>query len=80
MRDRRRPNHAAHPAMRSRISEASMTQSPYDRHVSYTRTGNKRAFGRTWSSDGAHLHTAEAMYSIVYDGIQGDIDGKGNEG
>jgi len=41
MRDRRRPNHAVHPAMRSRISEASVTQSPYDRHVSYTRTGKK---------------------------------------
>lgn len=36
--------------------------------------------GYTWSGDRAHLHTVEAMYPIVDNSVQCDVDCKGNEG
>ena len=37
-------------------------------------------FSHTWSDHGAHLYTAEVMYPIVHDSVQGDVDCNGDEG
>ena len=82
MRERRRPSHPVHPAIRSRTNEASAIQTPIIKpRVSYTERGrNWGMFGRTWSDYGAHLYIVEVIYPIVHDSVQGDVDCNGDEG
>jgi hypothetical protein len=72
MRERRRPNHPVHAAMRSRISDTSVIQTPVSHVLAIPR--EEGDLDHTWSGNRVHLHVVEARYSITHDNVQGEVD------